>query len=135
MWRATEQEGIGLDSSLFAQQPTAEKTLHAPFHHRQRQSQVQHTERDGDRTQFATQNVRAQQPDAVTISTPGQPGESSLGLPQLDLDSITLSAALGINGDNMLSRLQRNPGEQSGHSPPELSAILAASLGFLPVSQ
>ncbi|KAL0042700.1 hypothetical protein WJX79_008153 [Trebouxia sp. C0005] len=49
---------------------------------------------------------------------------------QLDLDSVTLSAALGLGGDNALAQFQRNLSDQNGQSSSDLSAILAASLGL-----
>lgn len=131
MWRVTEEDGLGLENSLLPLQTTAQRNLHDTYH-RQQQSEAQRI----DHSARPAHSARSQQNLNAATS---QPPELSLGpgLPaQLDLESITLSNVLGINGDHMLARLQRNPNEQITQSPPELSAILAASLGlsFLPVS-
>ena len=135
MWRATEQDGIGLEGSFFPPQTTAQKNLQDTYR-RHQQSETQRGVHDVHSAQYAAHSARLRHhPNAAT----SKPPEMSLGpgVPsQLDLESITLSNALGINGDHMLARLQQSPNEQITQSPPELSAILAASLGlsFLPVS-
>ena len=53
---------------------------------------------------------------------------------QLVSESGTLQTALGLGGENVLAQFQRNLVDQSGQSSPELGAILAASLGMLPVN-
>ena len=63
----------------------------------------------------------------------GQGHATDLPNLQLDLDNATLSAALGL-GDNFLAQFHRNLGDPGGQPSSELNAILAASLGVLPVS-
>ena len=52
---------------------------------------------------------------------------------QLDLDSAALSAALGLGQDNVLAHLQRTAQEIGSGGQPEISSILAASIGVPPV--
>lgn len=141
MWRASEQEALGLDGNFLPQQQQqAPKNSHDNLFHRQHQTSqpqlsAQHT---GDfmraQTPGQANNVIAHGLPQALLAEAGQGHAADLPNMQLDLDSVTLSAALGLGGDNALAHCQRNLGDQNGQSSSDLSAILAASLGALPVS-
>ncbi len=137
MWRSSDQEALGLDRSFLQQQQQQQtpRNSHDTLFHRQHQtSQPQLSEQHPDefmRAQTAGQannNIAHGLPQAL----PEAGHAADLPNMQLDLDSVTLSAALGLGGDNALAQFQRNLSDQSGQSSSDLSAILAASLG-LPV--
>ncbi len=138
MWRSSDQEALGLDRSFLQQQQQQQtpRNSHDTLFHRQHQtSQPQLSEQHpGEfmRAQTAGQannNIAHGLPQAL-LAEAGHAAD--LPNMQLDLDSVTLSAALGLGGDNALAQFQRNLSDQNGQSSSDLSAILAASLG-LPV--
>ena len=138
MWRSSDQEALGLDRSFLQQQQQQQtpRNSHDTLYHRQHQtSQPQLSEQHpGEfmRAQTAGQannNIAHGLPQAL-LAEAGHAAD--LPNMQLDLDSVTLSAALGLGGDNALTQFQRNLSDQNGQSSSDLSAILAASLG-LPV--
>ncbi|DBA93774.1 TPA: hypothetical protein ACH3X3_013834 [Trebouxia sp. C0006] len=136
MWRSSDQEALGLDRSFLQQQQQQQtpRNSHDTLYHRQHQtSQPQLSEQHpGEfmRAQTAGQannNIAHGLPQAL-LAEAGHAAD--LPNMQLDLDSVTLSAALGLGGDNALTQFQRNLSDQNGQSSSDLSAILAASLGL-----
>lgn len=139
MWRGSEQETLGLDSSFLSQQQQqTPRSSHDSLFHRQHQtSPPQLSEQhpaEFDRTQTGGQanNTIAHGLPQALLAEAGHAAD--LPNMQLDLDSVTLSAALGLGGENALVQFQRTLSDQNGQSSSDLSAILAASLGVLPVS-
>ncbi|DBA65970.1 TPA: hypothetical protein ACH3X2_002991 [Trebouxia sp. C0005] len=136
MWRSSDQEALGLDRGFLQQQQQQQtpRNSHDTLFHRQHQtSQPQLSEQHpGEfmRAQTAGQannNIAHGLPQAL-LAEAGHAAD--LPNMQLDLDSVTLSAALGLGGDNALAQFQRNLSDQNGQSSSDLSAILAASLGL-----
>lgn len=135
MWRSSDQEALGLDRSFLQQQQTPRNSHDNLFLRQHQTSQPQLSEQHpGEfmRAQTAGQannNIAHGLPQAL-LAEAGHAAD--LPNMQLDLESVTLSAALGLGGDNALAQFQRNLSDQNGQSSSDLSAILAASLG-LPV--
>ena len=141
MWQASDQEALGLDGRFLPpQQQQVPRNNHDVLFHRQHQtSQPQLSEQHS--VEFAQAQTPGQVNNSVAHVLPqGLLTEAAQGhtadLPnmQLDLDSVTLSAALGLGGDSVLAQFQRSLSDQNVQSSSEFSAILAASLGVLPVS-
>lgn len=140
MWRASHQDGLSFDPNLLQPQHQAvlRTSAHdATFRHQQQASQEVSEQHNSEcmqahlSSQLNGNFAHGLPPALLPEAAHGQAAD--LPNVQLDLDTATLSAALGL-GDNFLAHLHRNIGENTGQSSSELSAILAASLGVLPVS-
>ena len=137
MWRGSEQEGLNIDGNYLQpphQQPPR-NTHDALFVHQspavseQQISERMQAQLSGQLNSNLTQSL----PPAL-LAEAAQGQAADLPNMQLDLDNATLSAALGL-GDNFLAQFQRSIGDQHAQSSSDFSAILAASLGVLPVSK
>ena len=137
MWRASDQEALGLDGTFLSQQQTASRNCHDVLFHRQHQTSQSHVseQHTGEymRAHGRVNNTVAHGLPQGMLADTGQGHSADLSSMQLDLDSVALSAALGLGGDSVLAQFQRSLSDPGGQSSPDLSAILAASLGVLPV--
>ena len=133
MWRTSDQVVLGAEGALLSQQQH-QSLSHDLFqrHHQTQLPELQHSDPPRPQSSDQLNGLHHALPQALSEAFQCQAAD----LPNMQLapDNVTLQAALGLGGENVLAQLKRNLGDQSGQSSPELSAILAASLGMLPVN-
>ena len=133
MWRAPDQESLGLHGSLLLeQQQQGAQDSHDSLFQRRHSGP---TDTGCTLTHASEQHKDLPHGLQQALLAEAEQGPTDLSNMQLDLDKVTLATVLGLGSESVLAQFHRTLGNQAGQSSLELNAVLAASPGVRSLRQ